>query len=80
MWLLWDGQLRTLGLILRNSKRFFSSPKHPGAPAIFCLTVSGGLFPKEKRLGHAADHSSPSSSEVKNVWSSVSTPPIAFMM
>jgi hypothetical protein len=33
------------------------------------------LSPKEKQLGHVAYHSSPSSSEVKNVWSSVSSPP-----
>jgi hypothetical protein len=77
---LWDGQLRIHGLISRRSKRFFSSPKHPGASAAFCLTGGGGLSPREKQLGHTADHSSPSSSEVKNVWSSVSTPPYAFMM
>jgi len=77
---LWDGQLRIHGLIPRRSKIFYSSPKHPGAPAAFCLTGGGGLFPREKWLGHTADHPSPSSSEVKNVWSSVSTPPYAFMM
>jgi hypothetical protein len=29
-----------------------------------------------KRLGREADHSPPSSAEVKNVWSYTSTPPI----
>jgi len=77
---LWDGQLRIHGLIPRRSERFFSCPKQPGASAAFCLTGSGGLSPREKRLGHAADHSSPSRSEVKNVWSSVSTPSYAFMV
>jgi hypothetical protein len=31
-----------------------------------------------KRLGHEADHSYPSSAEVKNAWSYTSTPPIFF--
>jgi hypothetical protein len=32
-----------------------------------------------KRPGHAADHSPPSSAEVKNAWSYTSTPLYAFM-
>jgi hypothetical protein len=33
----------------------------------------------EKLLGHEADHSHPSSAEVKNAWSYTSTPLYAFM-
>jgi len=31
-----------------------------------------------KQLGYEADHSPPSSSEVKNVWSYIATPPVCF--
>jgi hypothetical protein len=31
-----------------------------------------------KRPGRETDHSSPSNTEVKNVWSYTSTPPISF--
>jgi hypothetical protein len=34
------------------------------------------LFPWVKRPGREADHSHPSSAEVKNMWSYISTPPI----
>jgi hypothetical protein len=35
-----------------------------------------GSFPGGKRPGREADHSPPSSAEVKNVWSYTSTPPV----
>jgi hypothetical protein len=35
-----------------------------------------GSFPGVKRPGRAADHSHPSSAEVKNAWSYNSTPPV----
>jgi hypothetical protein len=38
--------------------------------------VSGALSLGVKRPGREADHSPPSSAEVKNVWSYTSTPPI----
>jgi hypothetical protein len=39
--------------------------------------VLGGLFPRGlMRLEREADHSPPSSAEVKNAWSYISTPPI----
>jgi hypothetical protein len=41
--------------------------------------ITGALSLGVKRLGHAADHSPPSSPEVKNVWSYTSTPQYAFM-
>jgi hypothetical protein len=37
---------------------------------------TGGSFPGVKRPGREADHSPPSSAEVKNTWSYTSTPPI----
>jgi hypothetical protein len=37
---------------------------------------TGGSFPGVKRPGREADHSPPSSAEVKNEWSYTSTPPI----
>jgi hypothetical protein len=38
--------------------------------------LSGALSPGVKRLGREADHSPPSSAEVKNAWSYTSIPPI----
>jgi len=37
------------------------------------------LYPEVKRLTGEADHSPPSSVEVKNVWSYTSIPPHVFM-
>jgi hypothetical protein len=48
------------------------SGTHPGSYSV----GTGGTFPGVKRLGREADHSSPSSAEVKNAWSYTSTPPI----
>jgi hypothetical protein len=39
-------------------------------------TDTGRSFPGVKRPGREADHSLPSSAEVKNAWSYTSTPPI----
>jgi hypothetical protein len=50
-----------------------------------CLRVSpiqwalGDLSPELKRLGRAADHSPPTSAEVKKTWTYTSTPPYIFM-
>jgi hypothetical protein len=41
---------------------------------------TGGSFPGVKRPGREVDHSPPSSAEVKNTWSYISTPPYVFMM
>jgi len=38
--------------------------------------VPGALSLGVKQLGHDADHSPPSSTEVKNAWCYTSTPPI----
>jgi hypothetical protein len=45
------------------------------APASYPMGT-GGSFPGVKRPGREADHSPPSSAEVKNSWSYTSTPPI----
>jgi hypothetical protein len=37
------------------------------------------MFQKVKRQGHEADHSSPTSAEVKKTWICTSTPPYASM-
>jgi hypothetical protein len=41
--------------------------------------VPGALSAGVKRPGRKADHSSPASAEVKNMWMYTSTPPYAFM-
>jgi hypothetical protein len=43
------------------------------------LTGTSGSFPGGKAAGHEADHSPPSSAEVKNAWSYTSTPQYVFM-
>jgi hypothetical protein len=40
---------------------------------------TGGSFPGGKAAGGEADHSPPSSAEVKNAWSYTSTPQYVFM-
>jgi hypothetical protein len=42
----------------------------------FNTTGEYRVFPWGKAAGREADHSPPSSAEVKNVWSYTSTPPI----
>jgi hypothetical protein len=42
--------------------------------------VPGALSPGIKQQGHEADHSPPSSAEVKNEWSYTPTPPYVFMV
>jgi hypothetical protein len=49
----------------------------PTQPPI--LWVPGALSLGVKRPGREADHSPPSSAEVKNAWSYTSTPPYVFM-
>jgi hypothetical protein len=48
-----------------------------GTHPVFFPMGAGGSFPGGvKRPGREADHSPPSSAEVKNAWSYTSTPPI----
>jgi hypothetical protein len=57
--------------VLVGYELFFPSPWHPD--------WLRGSSPGLKRLGHVADHSPPSSAEVKNKWIYTSTPLYAFM-
>jgi hypothetical protein len=41
---------------------------------------TGGSFPGVKRPGREADHSPPTSAEVKKMWIYTPTPPYAFMV
>jgi hypothetical protein len=41
--------------------------------------IPGALSPGVKRQGREADHSPPTSAEVKKMWIYISTPPYAFM-
>jgi hypothetical protein len=57
------------------------SPHHrvqngSGAHPASYLVGSRDSFPRVKRPGREADHSHPSSAEVKNAWSYTPTPPI----
>jgi hypothetical protein len=62
---------------------FFSSPSRPewlcGPPAFYPVGTRGS-FLGVKRPGREADHSPPSSTEVKNAWSYTSAPQHAFDM
>jgi hypothetical protein len=44
------------------------------------LWVPGALSPGVKRPGREADHSPPTSAEVKKMWIYASTPPYVFMV
>jgi hypothetical protein len=68
----------------RQEQRFFSLLATASRPALGPTQsrnqwVTGALSQGVKRLGRVSDHSSPSSVEVKNAWSYISTPPYAFM-
>jgi hypothetical protein len=51
------------------------SVAHPAS----CKIGKGALSQGVKRPGREADHSSPTSAEVKKMWIYTSTPPYAFM-
>jgi hypothetical protein len=61
---------------------FLSSPGHSdqfwGSPPV--QWVPGALSTWVKRLRHEADHSPPTSAEVKNAWIYTSSPPHAIMV
>jgi hypothetical protein len=50
--------------------------KGSGAYAVSYPLGTGKHFPAVKRPGREADHSPPSSAEVKSAWSYTSTPPL----
>jgi hypothetical protein len=62
---------------------FFPTPRHPdrfwGPPSLLIQWVTGALSSGVKLPGREADHSPPTSVEVKNTWIYTSTPPYALM-
>jgi hypothetical protein len=65
----------TIGVLGFDSRQelgifLFTTGTHPASYPV----GTGGSFPGVKRSGRKADHSSPSSAEVKYAWSSTSTP------
>jgi hypothetical protein len=62
---------RRLGIFLTTASRTTPGPTWPPIQ-----WVPGALSLGVKRLGREADHSPPSSFEVKNAWSYTSTPPV----
>jgi hypothetical protein len=74
---------RGVGVRLPVGSRIFSSPLRPDRlwgphPASYPMGT-GALSPELKRPGREADHSPPTSAEVKKMWIVTSTPPYAFM-
>jgi hypothetical protein len=74
-----DGQGVGVGVLVGS--RTFCSPRHPdrlwGPPNL--IFRGGGLSPGVKRPGLEADHSPPTSAEVKKTWVYTSTSPYVFM-
>jgi hypothetical protein len=80
---IYDMKDKILVAIINKCSEFFSSPPvNTGSTAkVASYTVgTGSLSSWVKRPGREADHSPPSSVEVKNAWSYTSTPPYVFMV
>jgi hypothetical protein len=76
------GRLRSWSSSPGGSKNFHFSmssrlTRRSTQPPIQCVT--GALSPEVKRPGRDADHSPPTSAEVKKTWIYSSIPPYAFM-
>jgi hypothetical protein len=65
------GRVRVFSLLHSIQKASWGHPAYP--------LGTGGCFPVVKRLGREADHSFPSSADVKKTWIYTSTPPYAFL-
>jgi hypothetical protein len=72
---------REVGVRVLVRSKMFSSPRHPdqfwGPPSLL-FNGYRGFSPGIKRPGREADHSPPTSANVKNTWIHTSTPPYAF--
>jgi hypothetical protein len=72
-----------VGVRVPVGARFFSSPCRPdrfwGQPNPPIQWVPSALSAGVKRPGREADHSPPTSAEVKNTWIYTPTPPCVFM-
>jgi hypothetical protein len=74
----WDSRVQFL-IVAGNFSLHHHVQNSSGAhPASYPMGTRA-LFLGVKQLGCEADHSPPSSAEVKNVWSCTSTPQYAFM-
>jgi hypothetical protein len=73
---------RGVGIRVPVGSRIFSSPRRPDRLwGLSSLLSNGyvGFSPEIKRPGSEADHSPPTSAEVKKMWIHTSAPPYAFM-
>jgi hypothetical protein len=70
---------RGVGVRVAVGSRIFSSPCRPDRPWGPIQWVPGALSPGVKGPGREADHSPPTSTEVKKMWIYTSTPLYAFM-
>jgi hypothetical protein len=81
-WILRAGRLRSRSSNSGRVKNFLfsKSPRPtPGSTQPPIQWVPVALSPGLKRSGREADHSPPTSAEVKKIWIYTSTPPYAFM-
>jgi hypothetical protein len=69
---------RGVGVRVPVGSKIFSSPHRPERLWGPQNLLSSG-FPGVKRSGREADHSPPTTAEVKKMWIYTSTPPYAFM-
>jgi hypothetical protein len=74
---------RGVGVRVPLGSRIFSAPCRPDrlwGPPNLLYNEYRALYPRGvKRQGREADHSPPTSAEVKQIWIYTSTPPYAFM-
>jgi hypothetical protein len=73
-----------VGVQVPEESSVFSSPRHPDwlwdPPSLLFNGYQVFFSPGVKRPGREADHSPPTSAEVKKTWLHRSTPPYAFMV
>jgi hypothetical protein len=73
---------RGVGIRVPGGSRIFTSPIVQTGSVVHATSYiigTWGSFPGVKRPGREADHSPPTSAEVKKMWTYTSTPPYVFM-
>jgi hypothetical protein len=73
---------RRVGVGVPVGSRIFTSPTVQTGSGVHPTSYTmgtGGSFPGVRRSGREADHSPPTSAEVKKMWIYISTPPYVFM-